>query len=140
MRKVGLIGGVLLALVVLFVGSIFLASEQGEEIVTLTTFGVDGSAFQTRLWVVEDGGASWLRAGVPNSGWFARIEEQPVVEVERDGRTGRHRAVPVREPEIRDRIHALMRAKYGFSDRWISLIRDGRGSIPVRLDPLEESP
>ena len=138
MRKLRLAGGVLAA-GVLFAGSIFVASEQGEEIVTLTTFEANGSAVETRLWVVEDDGVFWLRAGIPSSGWFLRIEQRPIVEVEGVGRKGRYRAVPVRAPETRDRIHELMRAKYGFADRWISLVRDARGSVPVRLDPVESS-
>ena len=138
MRKLRLVGLVLLAVIALFVGSILVASEQGEEIVTLTTFEADGSAAETRLWVVESEGAAWLRAGVPTSGWLLRIEQSPVVEVERAGRKGRYRAVPVREPGARDRIHALMRAKYGLADRWISLIRDSAGSVAVRLEPSVE--
>ena len=43
----------MLAAGVLFAGSIFVASEQGEEIVTLTTFEANGSAVETRLWVVD---------------------------------------------------------------------------------------
>ncbi len=140
MRKLRLAGGILLAIVVLLSGSMLVASEQGEEIVTLTTFEEDGSAVETRLWVVDDAGSSWLRAGVPSSGWLARIEQRPVIEVERAGQKGRHRAVPVREPAARDRIHALMRAKYGFADRWISLMRDSIESVPVRLDPFSVEP
>ena len=130
------VGFVSLAAIVLFVGSIFIASERGEEIVTLTTFEIHGVAVETRLWVVESEGATWLRAGVPTSGWLRRIEQRPEVEVERAGRRSRYRAVPVREPEARDRIHSLMRAKYGFADRWISLIRDSRASVAVRLEPI----
>ena len=138
MRKLRWGGGVLAGMVLL-AGSMWVASEQGEEIVTLTTFDANGSAVETRLWIVDDAGASWLRAGVPSSGWLMRIEQRPVIEVERAGRKGRYRAVPVRELPTRDRIHALMRAKYGFADRWISLMRDSRGSIPVRLDAIESS-
>jgi hypothetical protein len=136
MRKLWIAIAVLLAAVVLFVVSIFGFSEQGGEVVTLTTFEADGSEVETRLWVVDASGSSWLRAGVPASGWLLRAEAHPVVEVERGGRSNRYRAVPVREPESRDQIHALMRAKYGFADRWISLIRDGQSSVAVRLVPI----
>ena len=43
--------------------------------------------------------------------------------------------MPVFDPVLRDRIHRLMRDKYGSADRWISIIRDGGASVPVRLDP-----
>jgi hypothetical protein len=48
----------------------------------------------------------------------------------------RYRALPVRQPQVRDRIHALMREKYGMADRLVSLIRDPAQSVPVRLEPL----
>ena len=54
----------------------------------------------------------------------------------RGGVARRYRAVPVDDPEVRDRIHALMRAKYGFADRYVSLMRSASGSVAVRLDPL----
>ena len=89
----------------------------------------------TRLWVVDDGGSAWLRAGVPESGWLLRLEANPAVIVERAGTATSFHAVPVSEPAVRDRIHRLMREKYGWADRWISIIRDGSLSVPVRLDP-----
>src|SRR5207244_10759729 len=57
------------------------------------------------LWVVDDAGAAWLRAGMSGSGWLARLERNNNVLVERGGRLLRFRAVPVREPKVRDRIH-----------------------------------
>ncbi len=126
----------LLGLGVLFVAAVFAASEAGGEIVTLRTTGADGAPAETRLWVVEDGGFAWLRAGVPTSGWLLRIDADPAVEVERGGRTLRMRAVPVRDPAVRDRIHALMRERYGWADVFVSLIRDGNASVPVRLEPV----
>ncbi len=130
---------VVIAAAVLFVASIFAISEAGEEIVILRTLEADGSPVETRLWVVEDGGRQWLRAGVPTSGWLLRIEANPAVVVVRAGRAHEYRAVPVRDPAVRDRIHALMRERYGLADRWVSLIRDGSLSVPVRLErPLPE--
>jgi hypothetical protein len=70
------------------------------------------------------------------SGWLARIERNPNVLVERGGRLIRFRAVPVREPRVRDRIHALMREKYGTADKLVGVLRDPAQSVPVRLEPL----
>jgi hypothetical protein len=47
------------------------------------------------------------------------------------------KAVPVHDPAIRDRIHALMRDKYPFADRLISVMRDPSGSVPVRLETVQ---
>jgi hypothetical protein len=122
-------------LVALFFGTIFAASEFGGENVVLHTH--DGAAERTtHLWVVDDGGFAWLRAGVPSSGWLKRIDANPDVTVERAGQIGHFKAVPVREPVTRDRIHQLMREKYPFADRLISVIRDPNGSVPVRLEPM----
>jgi len=44
MRKLRWSAGALLAAVLLTAGSMWIASEQGGEIVTLTTFDADGSA------------------------------------------------------------------------------------------------
>jgi hypothetical protein len=135
MRKLSWGVGIVLALAAGFLASVFLASEAGPEIVVLRSVDAAGATVETRLWVVDEGGSAWLRSGAPGSGWLRRIEANPRVALERGGRTTRMRAVPVRDPAVRDRIHVLMREKYGFADAWISLIRDPAGSVAVRLDP-----
>jgi hypothetical protein len=132
---------ILLRLVVLvvvlaigFVAAVFIASEYGGEVVVLRTH--EGAAEKvTHLWVVDDAGFAWLRAGEPGSGWLKRIDANPDVTVERGGQSYHFKAVPVREPAVRDRIHALMRDKYPLADRLISVLRDPNGSVPVRLQP-----
>jgi hypothetical protein len=127
--------GIVVVLAAGFVASVLLASEGGEEIVVLRTIDAGGSPVETRLWVVDDGGSAWLRSGARGSGWLRRIEANPRVELERSGRTARMRAVLIRDPVARNRIHALMREKYGFADVWIALTRDAAGSVAVRLEP-----
>jgi len=130
----------LVALAVLFVGSIFAASEFGGEVVHLRTRDAQGGEHTTHLWVVDDAGFAWLRAGMPGSSWLARIDADPNVVVERRGETLRFHAVPVHEPAVRDRIHALMREKYTWADRVVGALRDPRGSVPVRLEPIAPAP
>ena len=134
MKKAAALGGVIVAAALLFVISILAASEGGAEIVTLTTIESDGSELATRLWIVDDGGFSWLRSGMPDTRWLRQIESIPDVVVERGDKAVRLRAVPVRDAKVRDRIHSLMRDKYGWADRWVSLIRDGTQSVAVRLE------
>jgi hypothetical protein len=120
---------------------IFGVSELGGEIVTLGTHAADGGEASTRVWVVDDGGRAWLRAGTPDNGWLARIDANPDVTIERAGVVTRYRAVPVRgDAPLRDRIHALMAEKYTWADRIISAMRDGAGSVPIRLEPVEPGP
>lgn len=133
-RKLVAIG--LAVLMALGVG-IFGVSELGGEIVTLETHTPDGDS-STRIWVVDDAGRAWLRAGTPDNGWLKRIDANPDVSVERNGEPTRYKAVPVRDdPALRDRIHQLMRDKYTWADRIVSLMRDGSSSVPIRLDPIE---
>lgn len=135
MRWIGIGLGALVAVAVLFVAAIFGVSEAGGEIVTLETVSADGQASETRLWVVDHEGHAWLRSGQPSSGWFVRLEANPEVRVTRDGKTASYRAQPVRDPAVRDRVHALMADKYGFAERLIAASRDGSQSIPVELIP-----
>ena len=81
-------------------------------------------------------GRAWPETIPASSGWLARIERNPIVPVERGGRLLRYRAVPIRQPQVRDRIHALMREKYGTADRLVGVLRDPAQSVPVRLEPL----
>jgi hypothetical protein len=121
---------------------IFGASELGGEIATLTTRAADGDGdATTRVWVVDDAGRAWLRSGSGKSGWYERLEANPDVTLERAGVTTRYLAVPVKgDAALRDRIHALMREKYTWADQVVSLSRDGAGSVPIRLDPVEPAP
>jgi hypothetical protein len=136
MRRFQKIVAVGLAVLMALGIGIFGVSELGGEIVTLGTSSSDGGA-STRIWVVDDAGHAWLRAGSPGNGWLTRIDANPDVTIERAGVLTRYTAVPVRDdPGLRDRIHALMRAKYTWADRIVSLMRDGSKSVPIRLDPV----
>jgi len=54
------------------------------EVVTIHTHGAYGGWETTPLWVVDLGNASYLRAGTPEgSGWFARLQANPDVRLER---------------------------------------------------------
>jgi len=137
MRRIRRILAVVIAISLALGLGVMGASELGGEVVTLRTNAPGGEA-ETRIWVVDDGGSAWLRAGNPGSGWLQRIDADPDVVVERAGESTRYRAVPVRnDPTLRDRIHALMREKYTWADRIVSLIGDRAQSVPIRLDPVE---
>lgn len=124
---------VLMALAVLYFGLQVFASEGGEVVVLHTGDGY--TAATTRLWVVDDAGAIWLRSGTGGaSGWFRRLDANPHVELERGGTRRRYRATPV--PEMTERINALMREKYGWRDQVISLTLGGRDdAVAIRLVP-----
>ena len=140
MKKLLFVIAAVLAAALLFVSAIYTASETGGEVVVLRTSEADGSTVETRLWVVQHDGHSWLRAGQPTSGWLIRIEKDPRVIVTRGDEVLEYTAVPVRDAETRDRIHALMRERYTAADSFISIIRDGDLSVAVRLDPAVATP
>lgn len=124
---------VVLAIPLVYFGLMMGASEFAEEVVVLRTFDADDKIFETSLWIVEDKrGALWLRAGMPGSGWVERIQGNPDVELVRNGATTLRTAQLV--PESRDKVHAMMRERYGWADQIISGLRDGSGAVGVRLD------
>ena len=108
--------------------------EVGREVIVLRTQEADGGWLETRLWIVDDEGVSWLHGG--DSRWMHNLEARPIVEVERGGKTRRYRAQPVPGPH--PRIHELLREKYGVADRWVRFVGpDDENVKPVRLDPLD---
>ena len=133
MRPIALgVAGLVAALVVVVLAHMALI-EIGREVVTLRTQRPDGTWQKTRLWIVDEGGASWLHSA--GADWVKRFDGDPVVEVERGGEIRRYRAhaVPGPHPEI----HRLLREKYGIADWWVRLIGpDNETTVPVRLDPL----
>lgn len=128
LRIVGVLVALLLALFVLQL----VASESGE-VVVLTTEDSAGEPHQTRLWVVDHEGSAWLRAGAEVQAWYQRLLERPEVTVEREGRSAGFTAVPV--AAVRPAINELMERKYGWADRFISLLFGREDAVPVRLDP-----
>ncbi len=98
-RKLGMAVAVLIVVGVLFFASIFAVSEIAGEVISLTTYDQAGAPHTTRIWIVDDGGAQWLRSGVRGNGWYARLAVRPDVEVVRGGKAARYRAVAVDTPK-----------------------------------------
>ncbi len=132
MRRIGIALAAVATLLALFYVSQMVASESGE-VVILTTKDAAGRPVETRLWIAEHDGDVWLRAGQLGSGWHARIEMDPDVEVERGGLAAAYLAEP--SPASRAAINALMREKYGWADRYIDAVFDVSDALPIRLVP-----
>jgi len=119
----------------LFMGAVALAGDLGGEVVILTTSTEGGNRDQmTKLWIVDDHGQMWIRAGQPNSSWFLQLQAEPQVRLERGGETSRYRAVVV--PKQRERINRLMAERYGWADWLIGVVRTAEETQPIRLDPI----
>jgi hypothetical protein len=125
--------GLVIALAALAVASHLALIEVGREVVTLRTRDPDGRVRETRLWIVDDGGVSWLHSA--GARWRERFAGDPIVEVERGGVTYRYQSHAVPGPH--PRVDELLRAKYGIADRWVRFIAPcGEDVLPVRLEPL----
>ena len=106
-------------------------------VATVETLQADGSLRQTHVWFVEPDGELWLEAGSPENGWFRDVLENRALTFSAERRSGRYRAEPIDGDAARRKIRSLIRAKYGFRDRWVGLLVDTSLSVAVRLSPEE---
>lgn len=132
MKLVGKLLAALVGIFVLVMGIQMIASETGE-VVVVTTQAADDTSAETRLWVVDRDGQTYLRAGSPAAGWYGRLVASPSITVERDGVAASYRAVS--SPDDTSAVNELMAQKYGWADTYIGMIFSRDDSIAIRLDP-----
>lgn len=134
MKLLLIAGAGVVALGVLLVAGHLALIEVGREVVTLRTPLAEDGWQETRLWIVDDEGMSWIHSA--GEAWLARFEGDPVVEVERHGVVERYRAHA--EPGPHPRVDGLLREKYGLADRWVRFLAPcGPSVVPVRLTPVQ---
>jgi hypothetical protein len=122
-----------LALATGAVAAHFAVIETSGEVIALRTQAEDGSWLETRLWIVDDGGVSWLHGG--DSRWVRNLAARPIVEIVRGDEALRYRATPV--PGSHPRVHELLREKYGLADRWVRFLGpDVESTVPIRLERI----
>jgi hypothetical protein len=125
----------LLVLLGLFVLALVAAGTPlGGEVVVLRTTEVDGTTHETRLWIQDLDRQLWLRAGSTDSGWYRRLVQRPIVQMKRQGRWERYRAIPT--PHRTQEVSNAIARKYGWSDWLIGLFRDPEKSVAIRLAPV----
>jgi hypothetical protein len=128
----------LAALAVGFAGVTWWALESSG-VARVSTTAPDGGERVTHVWFVEDAGTLWLEAGAPENPWYRDVRERPELTFAADDRpAARYRAREV--PGAAARVRALLRARYGWRDRWVGLWVDASRSTAVRLDPIGEGP
>ena len=122
MRTLAWLAGALVAVILLLWGGMLLLAEYGGEVVDLRTTDASGATFETRLWVVDDSGSTWLWAAAPGRRWLQRLRTHPEVRIVRGGEVARYRAVPVETDEARQRIGCLTVERYGVAAHALALI------------------
>lgn len=123
--------------IVLFFGTVAITTTPlVGEVVTLHTMGADGEWETTPLWVVDEGGHAYLRAGAAESGWVLRLQSNPQARLERGGEVVSVRVIP--DESARDRVNQRMAEAYGWADAFLSIIGgDSSVSLPLRLEVAE---
>ena len=119
--------------------------EIGHEVVVVHEPTPSGKIHKARLWIVDDGGVSWIHPGNANARWWVQhMNANSTVEVERGGLTRTYRASG--DPAADPNVHRLMRQKYGFADWWVRYLTgsDSEAGLltgktctatPIRLEP-----
>jgi len=139
MRRLVVAAVVVLCLCVAAVAAHMALIEVGREVVVLHKWTATGEVRKTRLWIVDEARHSWLHHAFADSPWFVHLATDPIVTLERGGVVRQYRAVP--DPRSHQKVHELLRAKYGIADRWVRFLAGDEqhcDAIPVRLDPIEE--
>ena len=111
----------------------YLAGER-TEVAVLTTYDADGTAHQTKMWIVDYEGHPYVRIGRPGRGWGERLRTNPKVELARGGEPEPKLAEIVTDQSARSAIDRAFADKYGWVDWWFGLVIR-KNPEPVRLDP-----
>lgn len=112
------------------------AAVGDEKVPRLVTRDADGNERITKLWILVVDGRAYLRTS--NSRWNANLEREPRAELWIGERAYPVGVTRVEDPELRARIAAGFREKYGFTDRLISPFRASEPNI-WRLEPASGS-
>ena len=137
-KRVMVAAAIVVGLCVAYVAAHLALIEVGREVVVLHKWTTGGVVNRTRLWIVDEGRYSWLHHGYADSEWIRRLATDPIVTIERGGTARQYRAMP--DPESHQRVHHLLREKYGVADRWVRFVTGGTErcrAVPVRLEPVE---
>lgn len=124
-----LVGGLLL----LALPSVSLWLEEGE-LAALAPPDARGPGAVKQLWIVDVGGAAYVRAASPDASWVRQLG-QPVW-LTRDGSTALVRGVPVDDAWTRRLVDRAMHEKYGLLDDAFRGLHASEQPLPVRLEPI----
>lgn len=92
----------------------------------------DGTARETTVWLAVADGQGFIRTG--NTSWYPNLERKPEIAVRVDGKEYAVRAELIEDPALREKVIAVFRAKYGWSDVFVDWFFPGDGHV-MRLAP-----
>lgn len=127
--------GIALSFFVLLALGTYLAGER-TEVAVLTTHEADGTAHDTKMWIVDYDGKQYVRIGRPGRGWGERLKAEPKVELGRGTDHSPRAAVIVTDPGVVDAVAHAFSDKYGWVDWWYGVVVR-KNPDTVRLDPRE---
>ena len=84
------------------------------------------------MWVAVVDGQGYIRTG--NTRWWANIERDPDVTLRIEGNEYPLRVDVVQDAGLIRRVEEAFRAKYGWMDRALDIVRSGAPHI-MRLSP-----
>ncbi|HKE11583.1 MAG TPA: DUF2255 family protein [Myxococcota bacterium] len=103
--------------------------------VQVITKNQDGTLKTTTVWLAVVDGQGYIRTG--NTRWWANIERDRDVTLRVQGSDYPLRVEVVEEPDLRQRVEDAFRAKYGWVDRALEVVRSGSPHI-MKLLPRPE--
>lgn len=126
-----------------------LAGLGDEKFVSLTTFKRNGDAVASAMWIARDGES--LVVWTPADAWkVKRVARDPRVTLTASGRTGKvaenapelaGSAEVIRDPGEVARVEGLIKRKYGFEFRIVTLVeavvaRGRKPRVALRITPV----
>ena len=118
------------AVVVVLVALLFVASESGE-VVVLTSVDASGEFHETRVWIVDIEDGTYVRAGTAESAWFERVLARPQVILERAGERREVRLVVAEA--MTATVNANMAYKYGVADMVVGALVPRDNAVALRV-------
>lgn len=129
MRSLMLVGGFFFLVLLAFV-----AWLEGGEIGVLVPADPGRPRVETRLWVVDVDGATYVRAPTSDAVWLDHLLAGNL-RLQRGGATVMVRAVPVDDPWTRDAVDQAMQHKYGVLELFFGQLHGKARLLPIRLEP-----
>jgi hypothetical protein len=130
-RLLRIAAAVVLSLSLVFAGVTWTALESSG--VAILETRAAGGTRRTRVWFAEHEGALWLEAATPEREWLRDVRRSPLVILRRGARVEQREALVVQGDDAHGTIRELLRAKYGWRDRWVGLLQGTSESVAVRL-------